>query len=721
MTGNFDFKIISDIRGYLSSRDKTNIIPNVLIRGSKNVYKKKSGNISVRPGLARRGSADATEAGVKSSFEWSNSLGKLLPLRVCNNKLQVESDIVTSGVYIWYDLLDSSLLNPAASLTRFVFDAWWNNNQQKDILLMCRGDSTLLSWSGGLALLASVPTTVSGSVTSLLNASVGSGSGYVAGDILRVTGGNNDCTFRVLSVNGSGAPITFELITVGSGYTTADNVAVTSDTGSGSSFLIRIVAGTVSLITKQGTTAWAEAGFDNSSPDFGVGVVPDIYRYININGHVYNYILGTATTILTVIGDATGEASGSIAIQSVISQVDKPTSGFLMDFLKVIGNQVFVGSYLSRSIYVSSNTDFTNFVEGFDSGDPTILILDSLAKGIGIRNGHAHISAGISDWYEISFNERAFETTTVRVVDVDKKPSVVNSAALAHEFIDTVGNDIIYLDQENQLRVLGDFPNIFQSTKYPSLSNDVEEELRNEDFTGGHLRAIGEIVYISAPLSGRDWMYESRTDVNENGAEVAERFWNPPQIRNISRFAVILGEVFGHSNANPQIYKVWETLQWHDDSPSDDPLPYECVMQLAYQNYGRREGLMKFDMIFIEGYISPGSNLYSNALFDYQGATSLQNMTINTVESPVTLYSGMTPSSIGDATIGFNPLGDGIIPETDEQELLPKFRVITDVNSQDFFEWSIQIYSSDLDCRWEILAVGANPVLSVTKPVNLRK
>src|SRR6185369_8357446 len=158
---NFDFGLIGGADrpfiGYISSRDKTALSPRALIRGSKNVIKKLSGTIAVRDGLKRRGSADDTDAGVVASFEWTSSAGITYPLRVCNGKLQVESDILASGSPIWYDLITGL----AVDQTRFVFDTWWDDTGQHDVLLMVNHSAGIKSWNGGISILGSAtPTTI---------------------------------------------------------------------------------------------------------------------------------------------------------------------------------------------------------------------------------------------------------------------------------------------------------------------------------------------------------------------------------------------------------------------------------------------------------------------------------------------------------------------------------------------------------------------------------
>jgi len=631
---NFEMDLQTDFKGYNSSRDKTNLDGGFLVRGSQNVYKKLSGTVASRPGLLRRGSIDATTAGVVSSYEWYTSLGATYPIRVCNNKLQVESDVLIDGTYVWYDLLETSTLtSPATTLTRFVFDAWWDNTEKKDRLLMVRGDDKILHWSGGITSVAS---------------------------------------------------------------------------------------GTVNTITKTSAdTTWGQDGFATNT---------GAEKKIVISGVEYTYTGGESTTTLTgVTPDASGIVAGSVAIQSVIVTDNKPVDGNENDFIKVIGSQLYVGSYTSRLVYVSSDSDFTDYTADTGFGDPTLLTLDNTAKGIAARNGNAWISAGTSDWYEVVFSNIQVSSgaTAERNVKVDKKPVSFLSAAYAHEFIDNVGNDIVYLSQDQQLRVIGSFRNIF-TTKYPTLSQAVYDEFEQEDFTGGHLRAIGDFIYITAPNNGRDWMHQTRESVDVNGNITAERLWHPPQIRNISRFAVIDGVTYGHSNANPQIYQVWDTAQWHDDSPSDEPLPYDCVMRMAYRHLGsksgaRRQGLLAFDKAYFEGYVANGVNLNANIYIDYQGSTSLQQVNINSVDDPVTFFTSNSELSIGNSSLGENPLGDGITSETSDQELLPKFRAICGVNPTDCFEYALEVVSNDPDSRWEIISLGTNPQVQEMSATFIRK
>jgi hypothetical protein len=626
-TDNFSFDLVSEFTGYNSSRDKTNISETFFVRGSKNVYKKISGTIANRCGVKRRGISDDTLAGVVSSYEWYNSLGETLPMRVANNKLQVESDI--TGDFLWYDLSTTgTVLSPAATYTRFVFDVWWDNTEKKDRLFMVRGDSNLLHWSGGLTLISSVGT---------------------------------------------------------------------------------------NTLTKTGTTSWASSGFATNTAG---------EKKIIILGVEYTYTGGETTTTLTGVTPDPALASPAISVsavatQSVIVTATTPATGFNSDFLKVINNQIYCGSYNSRTIYVSDDTTFSNFTEPspHTSGDPFTIILDSMPKGIGVRQGRAHIFAGTSDLYIVTFQQITVGVVMVEQVTVDKKVISGLTSALGHEFIDSVGDILIWLSQDQQLRTYGDYRDIWEPA-YPSLSQSIFTELQEIDFTGGHVRAISDFVYITSPNLGKTYLFQSRQSIDTDGHIITERVWHAPMIWNVSRIAEIDGVVYGHSNANPQIYQLWDTGQWRDDSPSDEGLSYDSVVRMAYRSHSRRQGLISMSMAYFEGYATEGTGLNAYLISDYQGSLGIQSpiildeKTTTPNQGKKYLSFGATFPSIGDASIGDNPLGDGLNLESQDQETLPKFRVVTDLQPVNCFEYQLVVYSDSIDSRWEIVALGTNSTVS---------
>lgn len=596
---NFDIDILSEWQGYNSSRDKTNVAENVMVRGSKNIYKKISGNLSVREGQKRRGLPNTTESPISSEFVWNTSWGSTYTMAISNSRLYVIADDV------WYTL-QSSLTK-----TRYVFDKWWDNTAKKDKLLFVNGTDDMMEWGGGFALISS---------------------------------------------------------------TTATTIV-----------LDRTI--TASMLPSTGSVV--------------------------VNSTTYTYSGSSGSTLTGVSGDPTGEAVGSGVLQPVTTNTNEPATDFLTDFIKVINNQVHCGSYTSRLCYISKSTDYLDYVVPTPRapGDPELLTLDGVLKGIGVRQGNAYIGFGSGSWAIVTFNDITVGSTLTQTTKVDVKPVAILQAPYAHEFIDTVGDSLIYLAQDQQVRSFGDFNNLF-TPGYPSLSQEIATELSEETFTGGALKCIGEFVYVTAPNTGNVYLYQVRYSVDKGGNVVAERLWHSPFVWNLTNVDEINGTVVGFSNANPQIYDLWGTGQWHDDSPSEENLPYECILALSYRNGGRRQGLLTFDKMFTEGYITAGTLLNFNINYDYQGSTNILTGVINSIAQPTTLYSNQAPASLGDSSLGDEPLGEGTFDESDAQEQVPKFKNISSLADINCFEYQPILYSDTADARWEILALGTNAEVS---------
>lgn len=434
-----------------------------------------------------------------------------------------------------------------------------------------------------------------------------------------------------------------------------------------------------------------------------------------INGTTYTYTGSAGSTLTGVTGDPTGEANGSGVLQPVVTTPNTPSAGFNNDFIKVINNQVYVGSYTSRLCYISANDDYTNYVVPTPraAGDPELLTLDSTLNGIGVKNGNAWISIGTGEWAEVQFNDVTVGATLTQQTLVDVKPVAKLAGALAHEFIANDGNNLIYLAKDQQLRTVGDFNNSFVNA-YPSLSQEISTELSRENFTNGSLKCIGDFTYITAPTTGKTYLYQVRQSVDANNQVVVERLWHAPFVWNATRIDEIDGVVVAFSNANPQIYQVWDTDQFHDDSPSDEPLPYTCVFALSYNTLRteagyRRQGLQSFDKVFSEGYITRGSLLNLTINYNYQGATNQITVPINRYDRPAYLFTTAV-GSLGDSSLGEKPLGDEIADQTIDQDV-PKFKVINSLGLINCFEYQLIFISDTVDSQWEILCAGTNATI----------
>lgn len=715
---DFNFRLVGPydepFGGYVSTNDPTNMAPNLLTRGSKNTYKNLSQRIQIREGRKRRGTGDPTEDGIKSAYDWYDSLGRTFPVRVlASGKLQFESDIVTAGTYVWYTIYTD------ADHTRYCFAPWWDNDQQKDLLTMVKGDHDILVWSGGIAIGGTSGTS---SAAASVNTTVFSnaGTGYQIGDLVSI-GNGTSAVVEITAIGGGGAASQIRLNNGGFGFSATGDSATTAIKGTGSGLIVNVTAlSAVTTLTTSDGQDWARKGFLTQGQD---GLIS---RSVIIGGTEYTYN-GISGSTMYGLSDATLGA-GAVVFQAPIITTDTPSADFVNDFNIVNGNQLIIGSYTSRAVYASDDTNYTTFGNGgTQPGSAFMLTLDNVGRGFAVRQGSLQVSAGTADWYEVTITTNyvtfSNSATQVQNIAVSKKPGAPLSAALGQEFIVNVGDDVYYVAQDHQLYVYGSFTNQFNQ-RFPMLSQDIRDELSDADMTGGALAAVTDSLYLTVPVSGQTFIYSARQFVDASGNIQAERLWYAPQIWNISRISVIDGVIYGTSSENPQYYQLFNTGQYYDDTPTTSKAPYEGVARFTYWNFSGKDGtratLGDLSKLFFEGYIDPNSELSVTMRLNYQGATEELTEVISGLSNNPVLYSSAGVVPIGTGKVGDELIGGGG-PDEFGGAAFPKFRVIPTFKKFEVFEYQFELYSFSSGSRWELIAVGSNGSAVINNPVVIQK
>ena len=146
---------------------------------------------------------------------------------LASGKVQVLSNRLNGVNLVWYTLL------MGLAKTRFIFDTWWDVNNQKDALIGVNGSTSEYSWYGGFAFLESVATTARylsmGGMQ--IPASFSTSGMYGVGDVLTLVGGiGGQVTVTAVL---AGVPQSVKLSQLGSGYIVGTSVATTGGSGSG--------------------------------------------------------------------------------------------------------------------------------------------------------------------------------------------------------------------------------------------------------------------------------------------------------------------------------------------------------------------------------------------------------------------------------------------------------------------------------------------------------
>lgn len=464
---------------------------------------------------------------------------------------------------------------------------------------------------------------------------------------------------------------------------------------------------TSTTITKKGTNTFAQDRFYTTRNKTVVCVR---------TGTEYTYTGGESTTTLTGIADTTGLVAGDILIQKIVTNTDKPVANRNNHYIYEFENQIYVGSNEDNEVLISKNTDFTSYAFSTPrlSGEGGLVSLDGITKGLSTLSRKPIIFSGMDSIFTVDFQQITVSTTLAETIAVRKLKSGVNQGAFNQETIVGIGDAIIYLDNNKALRMLETIDTADQP-QLKSLSNPIKPDFDAEDWTNACANWHKNRYYLSAPASSKLYIL----DYIETADGRLNRFWQPPQILPIRCLSVISGSLYGHSNAVPETYLLFNGTAdgVYDGIAIADKLPINAIAKLAYRTYGQRANLKNHDEFYVEGRISASTDDLTLTLrYDFGGFTQETIYEINGTD-PTILLESLEATSLGQQPLGTQPLGGSV----QEPPTLARFRVDFEMAKEDYNEIQEIYQSNGVDQVWEILSAGGNVKISPRKNTTNKK
>lgn len=437
---------------------------------------------------------------------------------------------------------------------------------------------------------------------------------------------------------------------------------------------------TSTTITKQGSTTWAQERFLKNGT-----------RAVVIEGTTYTYTGGEGTTTLTGVSpdpSVAGHTVGALVHQALRESANTPASGFSNNVLGTNRNQLFVGDYTKREVYISANDDYTDFSAPTvprAPGESAIVTLDSTPISFQPQEDVMYI--GTNDgWFITQFQLSA--DLTAESLSVVRLKASRGKAPYAQQSVAKAGNYVVYFTNDKTIDFLGRVENIDTPESRP-LSDVIKKELLDYDVTvAPHLRYFENNLYIAFPSEGKMLIYDF-----EN------RYWQPPQLMPIRRIAVNNGELYGHSSQVTETYKIFDETTY-----TDNGLPIRAICALAYRNYGLRAWKKEHSEWYTELYKTDNTNVTLTLKYDFGGVNAIQNYLI-----PSGLDSRFVFATIADGSLGKYPLGNKPLGSvTDTVDDLKKIKIIHEMKRNDYYEIQTQYSSYAEDQQWQLLATGGN-------------
>lgn len=695
-----EFSLVDQYKlGYRNREDVTNLPPGVMIVGSQNVMTNVSERVQIRQGYSLDGAPSTINSPVSESFDWLTRGNGEVHMRV-GDLTSVGNDgrlqyryVDSSGNVTWEDL------TTGLSTVAYNFTTFWNTTESLREVLFVNGTSNIFRWNGAIGVLASVDNTA-GHIISVNTVPTAGGSGFTANDVLTLITGDSTATVTVLTVDGSGVVLTVALKSVGSGYSTGTGQATGGGTGTGAT--IEVTGTAIGQITISGNNSVLDSGFYASS---NLSLV--------INGHTYTYTNIFNESFLGISPNASGEAIGSLIVNAVIttpnSAMTDITATFKNGLIRVLNNQVFVGSLTSSVLWISKVNSYTDYSSSTprQTGEGASLILDANLVGLDPQENFMYVTAGQDLWYNVNFQ---LQTSTVDVTyeQVNALPLKTGrqQAAISQAFVSHMKNNIIVVTQETTVDTFGRVETSLATPQTVNISDPIKLDIDSYDFTDGSIFYWRYYILVAIPKEGLVLMYN-----------LANGSWESPQTIPISRFYIVDGALYGHSYNSFESYQLF-TGYADRVYPGFLGYPIPAVMKFSYENYGTRFTYKKANSLYMEGYISPNTTLTAALTYELDGCATTKTFTVNGSDTQIVCIPPSN-ASLGKQSLGKQKLGGD--SQKSIQNLPPKFRVEKTFNSTNFFEVSFQFSILGTNQNFQLLAFGLNASSAAEEPIKIRQ
>jgi hypothetical protein len=454
--------------------------------------------------------------------------------------------------------------------------------------------------------------------------------------------------------------------------------------------------GATGTIQKNGGGTWASSGF--LSTGF-------FNQQVTINGNNYIYISGADTDTLVVTTDPTGEAVNSVAHQRPVTTANSAMGGlpttFKNSLIENLNNQIYVAASDNNSVYISQLNTFQAYT--FSSprkvGEGAILTLDGVPSCLQQQSDSMFISAGKNYWYSTKFQISSDNIN--EVLSIVPIKTTANQACRADGLSTKIKNLIAFVSYETQVNTLGISANFFTDAQVSDISGPIVHDVEETDFTDGHIMYFQKYLFLTAPKSGRMYIFNMTLDTTDGLVDSNNtHYWEAPQTFPFGRLSIIGGQLYGHGYGESNTFKLFT-------GTTDDTKPYKCLALFAYNTYGDRTATKSSNELFFEGHKFQDTKLTAYLRREWNGPVASWSWKALPDNNIVPVVDDI---SLGKVSIGKVPIGgSGKIAEPTVE---PKFRIVQTFNKVPFFEEQVGFGSEGVGQKWELVSFSTNATLT---------
>lgn len=758
---------------YISKPEITALSPAYLVKGSKNVVIDYAQRVISRNGFTLYRQANNGGGGIKGSYEWDTSTAKQFSMRSFDDKIQFDwngtyntllTGLPTSALEfakIWdntekIDVLlwvlgSTNTYKWSGGVTKIASSTATTAVKQGVLASTSLGTVTMTIATPAVATFVAhglvTGNTIQFSTTGALPTGVTAGTTYyiiaagltadnfefsltAGGAAINSSGGQSGVhtLYRTTGTNGisfvagDGVSVNATVLDSNNGFVTAgfaagDTLYVTGSTANSRNFTIAsVTAGVISLIMSDVLVAEAtgqRVTIHNGEPTWASSrFLTTGTRKITYSGTDYAYTGGEATDTLSGLSGFPTATAGDTAWQTVIVLANPSAinANFKQDLIAVQLNQLILASTKSQEVYISNNTDYTNFTltSPRAPADPAKVNMDNYATCIvPIDNADQSASSlmfggGTSEFFQLSY--KLSQDNTAELVRMVKLKTAIGSGLISKHAICPIKNSTAYISREPALDSLANVEKIEGKNNVP-LSDPVKTDFDSYDFTNAHVIYWKRSLYIALPAEGLVLIYD-----------LMRNLWQPPQTIPVGRFAIINDWLYGHSAITNETYRLFT-------GTNDNGIFIPQVARFAYNNGGRRDRLKNLSEYWTDGYITANGVLTNTLYFGFDGSLGKKPLTISGSDTSIAIPQ--TGSTLGDEALGVNPLGGATLDPVSgligTNAAMLRFWQVDTVKSPDYIEQFAEYTMNTLDGQFALIAHGSNQWDAGTAPVTHKK
>lgn len=450
---------------------------------------------------------------------------------------------------------------------------------------------------------------------------------------------------------------------------------------------------TANTITKEGTTTFGEERF--STTGTRKAKVKDdsgVWREFQYTG-------GTDTTTLTgVTVDLTAYtiSAGAPIFEMVDVEVNVPSATSKNDFVANYTNHLIVFSETSRNVLGSKLNDFSDFTPQSSPrlpGESLTFVLDETPTGAAIAPTGSSLYIQTRNYY---YQLTLVDSDDGSVQTISIQPTFIPDGGATNNL--AVGNIKNYLTQitnEPTYDLLGNVLNV-EGIRNESISDDIKNYMDASSVDEASVSYFKNNSFISIKSSDK-FGSNNNLLIRDLQRSYWETPWTIPSLLTFEHN----GELYAH---DPSMKNTIKLYQGYSDGKNGtiEGAPISTKWFSSWDNFGLPFNQKEFDVMWIDGYITPNTKLKFYLSYDF-GAETLNFELLGTADKIVLSTSG---GGLGYYSVGSRSLGGR--GETLSETGLRRFRGFISIPARPFNElqWSVQ--SNGVNYRWEINQIGFN-------------